>query len=166
MLLGLALLGLGACGGPEPESGVLQGINQGNQALDFTLQSLDGREVSLSSYKGSVVLVNFWATWCPPCREEIPDFEATYRHYKDEGFVVLGINAEEPQGSVQAFVTEMGMTFPVLLDKEGKVANEYRALGLPMSLLVDREGVISLRHLGYLSGDQLQEHLADLLPGP
>ena len=137
-----------------------QGINQGNRARDFTLTSLDGSDVSLSDYRGNVVLVNLWATWCGPCRAEIPDLEAAYRAHKDEGFVVLGINVEEPRKAVEPFVDDMDMTYPVLLDESGLVLKEYRGLGLPMSLLVDREGVIQVRHMGFLTGKQLESYLA------
>lgn len=147
-----------ACG--RPGSAVPQGINQGNRARDFTLTSLDGSDVSLSDYRGNVVLVNLWATWCGPCRAEIPDLEAAYRAHEDEGFVVLGINVEEPRQAVEPFVDEMDMTYPVLLDEGGQVLKEYRGLGLPMSLLVDREGVIQVRHIGFLTEKQLESYLA------
>jgi cytochrome c biogenesis protein CcmG/thiol:disulfide interchange protein DsbE len=153
-----------ACSGDDPAAS--SGISQGNRARDFTLEAVDGGQVSLSDYEGNVVLVNFWATWCSPCRDEIPSFEAAYRVYKDKGFVVLGINVEESRSAVEPFVAEMDVTFPMLLDEQGKVMNEYRALGLPMSLLVDREGVISVRHMGYLSDGQLKKYLDELLLSP
>ena len=80
------------------------GINEGNRARDFTLETLAGDEVSLSDYVGNVVLINFWATWCPPCRAEIPDLEATYRARQAAGFVVLGVNVDESRAEVQPFV--------------------------------------------------------------
>jgi peroxiredoxin len=162
-LLALAVM-ITACSGDDPAAS--SGISQGRRARDFTLEAVDGSQISLSDYEGSVVLVNFWATWCPPCRAEIPSFEAAYRVYKDEGFVVLGINIEESRSVVEPFVAEMDVSFPVLLDEQGKVMNEYRALGLPMSLLVDREGVIAVRHMGYLSDGQMKEYLDELLPRP
>jgi peroxiredoxin len=160
-LLLILALGVVACGGPG--EAVPQGVNQGNRARDFTLTSLDGSEVSLSDFEDSVVLVNFWATWCPPCRAEIPDFEEAYRNYKDDGVVVLGINVEEPHRVVEPFVDSMDMTYPVLLDERGQVMQEYRAMGLPMSLLIDQDGVIRERHMGTLSADQLESYLAKLL---
>lgn len=158
LILALAVV---ACGGPG--EAVPQGINQGNLARDFTLTSLDGSEVSLSDFEDSVVLVNFWATWCPPCRAEIPDLEEAYRAYQDDGFVVLGINVEESHKVVEPFVDSMGMTYPVLLDERGQVMQEYRARGLPMSLLVDRDGVIQQRHMGTLTADQLESYLDKFL---
>jgi peroxiredoxin len=109
-----------------------------------------------------VVLVNFWATWCPPCLAEIPDIEAAYRERAADGFVVLGVNGQEPRETVQPFVEAQGITYPILLDEQGTVAREYRVIGMPMSLLVDREGVIQARHVGYLSAAQLDRLLADI----
>ena len=160
VLLILALA-VAACGGPG--EAVPQGINQGNRARDFTLTSLDGSEVSLSDFDDSVVLINFWATWCPPCRAEIPDFEEAYRAHKDDGFMVLGINVEESHKLVEPFVNSVDMTYPVLLDERGQVMQEYRGMGLPMSLLVDKDGVIQQRHMGTLTADQLDSYLSTLL---
>ena len=145
-------------------SGKPQGVNEGIQAHDFTLKTLAGDRVSLSDYKGNVILINFWATWCPSCKAEIPDLEAAYRAHKGEGFVVLGVDLQEPRQAVERFVADMGMTYPVLLDENGSLMKEYRALGLPTSLIVDRDGVIRVRHAGSLSADQLDKYLADLLP--
>jgi peroxiredoxin len=151
-----------ACSGPG--SAVARGIAEGNLARDFTLETLDGTKVSLSDFEGNVVLVNFWATWCPPCRAEIPGFDAAYQAYKDEGFVVLGINVEESPGRVAPFVEEFQVTYPVLLDEKGKVVQEWRARGLPMSLVIDRDGVIQVRHIGFLSAQKLEEYLEGILP--
>jgi peroxiredoxin len=163
VLLILAVM-MAACSGPG--SAASQGISVGNRARDFTLESLDGGKVSLSDYRDQVVLVNLWATWCPPCRAEIPDLEAAYRAHRDEGFVVLGVNVEESVQAIEPFVTNLDMTYPVLLDERGQVMNDYRALGLPMSLLVDREGVIQERHVGILTASQLERYLSELLSGP
>ncbi len=163
MLLALAVLTV-ACTGPG--SAIPSGISEGHRARDFTLKALDGAEVSLGDYVGDVVLINFWATWCAPCRAELPGFEAAHRAHRDQGFVVLGINVQESHEVVQSFVDEMGVTYPVLLDEKGEVMKEYRILGLPASLLVDREGVIAVRHLGYLPEDKLGEYLGKSLPGP
>ena len=141
-----------------------QGVNKGNVARGFTLEMVDGDRVSLENYEGQVVLINFWATWCPPCRAEIPDLEATYLARREDGFVVLGVNVEEPRATVEQFMDEIEMTYPVLLDEGGQVLKMYRANGLPMSVLVDQEGVIQVRHVGYLTAEQLENYLADLIP--
>lgn len=160
----IAVLLLAACGGSDQNSGAPQGVNQGNQALDFTLETVDGKQVSLSDYRGQVVMINFWATWCPPCRAEIPGLEAAYREHGEHGFIILGVNVQDPAQVVAPFVDEMGMTYPVLLDINGTVVKDYRAQGLPMSLFVDREGVIRVRHVGYLSEGQLSQYLSQVLP--
>jgi peroxiredoxin len=153
---------LAACG--DAGSGELKGVNQGNQAVDFALETVYGSRAALSDYAGQVVLINFWATWCPPCRAEIPDLEAAYREHGDDGFVVLGISVEDPAHLVEPFVASMQMTYPVLLDTEGRVAKTYRVPGLPMSVIVDGEGVIQVRHVGYLSAGQLARYLDRVLP--
>jgi peroxiredoxin len=158
----LLILILSACGGEDsPQS---SGINVGSAAVDFQLEALDGTPVSLSDYRGQVVLVNLWATWCPPCRAEIPDIEEAYRARQDDGFVVLGVSVEQAHASVAPFVRAMEMTYPVLLDEAGQVYRTYRAPGLPMSLLLDEEGVIRVRHVGGMTGAQLDAYLAEVLP--
>ena len=159
--LALVVLLLAACGG---SGGGDEGIGEGQRAPDFRLESLDGSQMSLGDQRGQVVLINFWATWCAPCRAEFPDIQATYEARKDEGFVVLGVNAQEARGAVEPFVRAMGASFPILLDENGQVAKIYRPVGLPMSVLVDQEGVIQVRHVGLLSREQLDKYLADLLP--
>jgi cytochrome c biogenesis protein CcmG/thiol:disulfide interchange protein DsbE len=151
-----------ACSGPG--EAVPVGISEGNRARDFTLDTLDGRRVSLSDYEGSIVLVNLWATWCEPCRTEVPDIEAAYRAHQDEGFVVLGVDLQEPAETVKPFVNQFGITYPVLLDAKGEVMKAYRGLGLPMSVIVGQDGVIRVRHTGVLTAAQLDEYLAKIWP--
>lgn len=161
-LLAILALTLVACRAEDP--GDPQGINQGNRARDFALETLDGTQVSLKDHEGKVVLINFWATWCAPCKAEIPDIQAAYDRYRDEGFVVLGVSVEEPREVVKPFVDALGVTYPVLLDEKGQVMKTYRALGLPMSTIVDPEGVIQVRHIGYMTAAQLDSYLEQLLP--
>ncbi len=159
----LLIMSAASCaGGGDP--GDVPGINKGSVAVDFQLTDLDGQEVSLSAYRGSVVLINFWATWCPPCRAEIPDIEAAYQARRDEGFVALGVSVEQAPDHVASFVGAMGMSYPVLLDETGAVSRTYRAQGLPVSVFLDREGVIQVRHVGQLTRADLDGYLAELLP--
>lgn len=152
-----------ACGGGSGSSPA-RGIAQGKVAVDFRLQDLDGKEVALSEYQGNVVMVNFWATWCPPCRAEIPEIETAYRARREDGFVVLGVSVEQARDHVAAFVDAVGMSYPVLLDETAQVYKTYRVPGLPMSVFVDREGVIQVLHVGPLTAAQLDGYLAELLP--
>jgi len=150
----------GVIGAPGPLPAI------GAVAPDFTLKTLDGGEVSLSQFRGRPVLINFWASWCPPCRLEMPDLVRAYEAHKDEGFVLLGINLtfQDSIPDVQAFVEEFNMTFPVLLDETGEVTLDlYQLRGLPMSVFVDRTGLIAHMRIGALTGGQIDEFVADIL---
>jgi len=163
-LAGLLLITSAAscAAGGDPVS--VPGIKKGSVAVDFQLPDLDSQEVSLSDYRGSIVLINFWATWCPPCRSEIPDIEAAYQARRDDGLVVLGVSVEQAPVHVASFVEAMGMSYPVLLDETGAVSRTYRVPGLPLSVFLDREGVIQVRHVGQLTSVQLERYLSELLP--
>jgi cytochrome c biogenesis protein CcmG/thiol:disulfide interchange protein DsbE len=163
VVLGLAVvLTAGACTNSSLDAPA--GVGVGRQAPNLQLESLDGHQVSLADYAGQVVLINFWATWCPPCKEEIPAIERAYEAHRDEGFMVLGINDGEALGVVQAFAGELGITYPVLIDRRRDVAAQYRRRGLPLTVIVDRAGVIQVRHEGYLTAGQLDRYLSRLLP--
>jgi peroxiredoxin len=118
-------------------------------APDFSALDLDGQAVRLSAYRGRVVLVNLWATWCPPCREEMPSMERLHRRLKDKGFVLLAVSEDEGgKAGVKAFVEQMQVTFPVLLDPDGDVGRKYEVWGFPESFLVDRDGRVVERVIG------------------
>jgi len=134
-------------------------VGVGGPAPELALESLDGRQVSLSQYRGSVVLVNFWATWCGPCNSEIPALEAAYRANKDRGFVILGVDVGDTPQAVQAFVSNKGISYPVLLDEGGRMLVRYGGLGVPMSALVDQDGIIRERHVGGISKAKLESYL-------
>jgi peroxiredoxin len=121
----------------------------GVSASEFTLASYDGKKVSLSSYKGSLVFLSFWATWCGPCKQELPSVEALYEKLKDKGFTVLAVDLMEDTGVVGSFIKANGMTFPVLLDSDGKVGGMYDAGSIPTNYLIDRKGNILARIVGY-----------------
>jgi peroxiredoxin len=132
-------------------------------APDFTLQTPAGEEVRLSDYRGQVVLLNTWATWCPPCRAEMPDLEAYYQQHQVDGFVVLAVNSQENPDTVAAFLGEHDFTFPVLLDPEGEVMKEYGVLGLPTSFFIDRDGIMRGVWSGQLTPERLKELVNPLL---
>lgn len=115
----------------------------GAAAPDFTLTDINGNRVSLSQFRGKVVLVNFWATWCPPCREEMPSMERLYRHYSEQGMVLLAINIEENgEQAVSQFLQGNDYTFPILLDTRAEVQNAYQVFRFPETFVVDQNGVI------------------------
>jgi peroxiredoxin len=125
---------------PSPQAGFT--------APDFTLDKLGGGTVSLSDLQGQAVLVNFWATWCPPCRAEMPAIQRVYDRYRDQGFTVLAVDLQESDSQVADFAAEMGLTFPILMDRDGSVFARYRVMGLPSTFFVDRDGVIQDVALG------------------
>lgn len=137
----------------------------GEPAPDFALATPDNRQIALSDYRGKVVLVNFWATWCPSCVVEMPDYEQVYqKHGQGQGdFVVLGVNLQEEGAFAQEYAAGLGVTFPILLDQDGSVTtHQYQATGMPASFIIDRKGKIHYRHLGPMSGEVLEEKLAEL----
>ena len=137
----------------------------GDAAPDFTLTALAGQAVSLADYRGQVVLVNFWATWCPSCLSEMPDYEQVYqKHGQGQGdFMILAVNLQEEVEQVSQFTTGLGVTFPVLLDQDGQVTTrQYQATGMPASFIIDKQGHIFYRHLGPMSRDVLEAKLAEL----
>ncbi|WP_438432710.1 TlpA family protein disulfide reductase [Gorillibacterium sp. sgz500922] len=122
-----------------------EGVTKGKRAPDFQLTDLNGKTIRLSDYSGKTVLVNFWATWCPPCRIEMPHMEEFYRKYNDQDTVILGINlthTEKNLSEVQAFVSDNALTFPILYDKDGKVSDRYQITAYPTTLVVDPSGII------------------------
>lgn len=131
----------------------------GAQAPDFALRDLRGNEVRLSEYRGKTVLLTFWATWCGPCRLEMPAFEDRYQELKDDGFIVLGVNYDEPVEDVRTFRDELGLSFPLLLDPGGSVQRLYRIRGYPSSIFVDPQGVVRVIHLGLITEGQLRDYL-------
>ena len=116
-------------------------------APSFELPNLAGGRLKLSDFKGKVVMVNFWATWCPPCREEMPSMEKAYQEYKERGFAVLAVNVDKARGApVEEFIRELKLTFPVLLDPEETTKKSFGIRGLPQTVLIDRRGRVA-RHV-------------------
>jgi peroxiredoxin len=136
---------------------------QGQRAPDFSLFSLSGEPVKLSDYSGQVVLINMWATWCPPCKAEMPTIDQYYQAHMDDGFVVLAVNSQEKADSVNSFIQNAGFTFPVLLDEQATVMDQYNVLGLPTSFIIGRDGTIQHTHTGQITKDQLKQYIDPLL---
>lgn len=131
---------------PELEAGAGQipSPREGFPAPDFTLETLDGGSASLSSYRGQVVIVNLWASWCLPCRAEMPTLQKLHEANRDRGLAVLAVNStvQDTEADARAFVDEMGLTFTVLLDRDGAVSRRYLLRALPSTFIVDRGGII------------------------
>ncbi len=118
------------------------------QASDFSLPDMDGKMHRLAGYRGKVVIVNFWATWCPPCRFELPSMEKAYAIFKEKGVVMLAINVGEDSDTIFSFTADYPVTFPLLLDKSGDVINNYPVIGLPTSFIINPQGQIVYRVIG------------------
>ena len=131
-------------------------------APDFSLSSIDGRAVSLNDWRGRIRLLNFWATWCVPCREEMPEIELAYQTWQDQGFIVLSINEADDRDAVREFVQTFHPTFPVLLDRDGTAAKSYRVVGLPTSVFIDRDGVARTVKVGAMNLGYIESQLAQM----
>jgi DsbE subfamily thiol:disulfide oxidoreductase len=180
LLLGIALL-VGAVwlmeGGLTDESATnkdttavtVSGVQGGvtprldEPAPTFTLEATDGARVALADLRGRPVFVNFWASWCPPCRGEMPDIQRLADEDRDAGLVVLGVNLEEEREQVLRYGQTLGLSFPLLVDRTGAVASRYNVTGLPTSYFVDRDGVIRDRNVGPLTPRGLRSKVASIL---
>jgi thiol-disulfide isomerase/thioredoxin len=118
-------------------------------AVDFTLVDLQGRQRSLDDYIGKLVLLNFWATWCPPCRREMPSMQALYEQFHDDGLEIVALNVLEDRSTAADFIEETGYTFPVLLDADGRTATTYAIRYFPTTYVIDRNGVVLGRREGF-----------------
>ncbi len=117
-------------------------------APDFTLVNPENRKVSLKDFRGKLVFLNFWASWCTPCRDEMPAMERLYQQYKDKGFVILAVSVKDSRKDSLAFIKELKLTYPIALDPEGEVGQSYGAWGLPASYLIDPKGIVLARLWG------------------
>jgi cytochrome c biogenesis protein CcmG/thiol:disulfide interchange protein DsbE len=132
----------------------------GRPAPGFQLAALDGQPVSLGDFRGRPVIVNFWATWCEPCKQEMPALQAEAARQPD--LVVLGIDNVESAVKVRPFVEQLGLRFPILLDQDGSVVERYQVTGLPTTFFIDRSGVLRAIYRGPLTPDSLREQLAGI----
>jgi peroxiredoxin len=132
-------------GAPSP-----WGIDElvGKKAPEFTLKDMNEKTFSLSSIKGNVVLINFWATWCPPCRGEMPSLNKLYREFRDKGLIVVAVSTDRSATPVKDFLDKKPVDFPVLMDSDNKVSRQFKVFSLPTTFLLDRNGTIIHRYLG------------------
>jgi len=135
------------------------------KAPDFTLQAVGGGNLRLKEQRGQVVMLNFWATWCGPCKQEMPHLNRLYEKYKGSGFLLLGINIDDDARNAAATASKLGLAFPVLLDTDKKVSRQYDLATMPSTVIIDRDGRIRHAHLGYKDGYEqtYEQQVRDLL---
>lgn len=149
--------------GDQLDEFILPPIEVDQPAPELSLFDLDGNLVSLSDFTGQVVLLNNWATWCPPCREEMPEFNAYYQKYRDQGFQVVAIEAGQPEDQVREFVEEQGLDFVILLDPDLQSLETFQHSTLPNSFVIDRKGHLRLAWLGAINQPTLEKYITPLL---
>jgi len=137
------------------------GISIGKTAPDFQLQSLEGKSVKLSDFRGKNIVLNFWASWCPPCREEMPEFQRIYTENSDS-LVVIGVNLQESRESAEAFIKKLGITFPILLDPNAQVKDRYNVFTQPVTYFIDANGKIVDKKFGPLTTEEINEKIAKM----
>jgi peroxiredoxin len=130
---------------------------------DFTLKDINGKQVKLSDFSGREVLINTWATWCPPCKAEMPDLNAFYEKHKDSGFIILGINAGESRDLAAGFANQLNLSFPILLDSDEYVVDSLGIRDFPTSILVGRDGKIQDVQVGMFTPDMLEQKILPLI---
>ncbi|KRF18741.1 hypothetical protein ASG93_11385 [Paenibacillus sp. Soil787] len=160
----IVILGLAGFTWISHKSNSGDSLHQGSPAIDFKLKALDGIDLSLADYKGKGIILNFWGTFCKPCREEMPALESQFQKYKDKGIVVIGIDASEPQNTVSAYVKALGVHFPIVLDPGLEVANAYQANELPYSVFITPDGHISHINIGQMDEQIIEKYLKTVLP--
>ena len=170
MLLAFALL-LGAfvaaaCSDSNQEADAVNSppaAKEGRLAPNFILSDLDGNEISLSNLRGKPVIVNFWATWCPPCREEMPAIETLYQQYKYLGVEIIGIGMMENENRVREFVEEGNYNWTFAIDTKGEISWDYRVVAIPTSFFIDSQGIISSIHRGPMNTSDIEDNLKKMM---
>ncbi len=132
-------------------------------APELNLVDMAGNDVSLRDYAGSVVMVNLWATWCPPCKEEMPALQSYYQNHRSNGFVLIGANQEETLEVVQSFVADFGLTFPIWLDENYLAQRVFNTMSLPSSFVIDRDGTVRLMWVGAVSEEFLEKYVTKII---
>ena len=150
--------------GPSQRTPLAVPVQASFPAPELILSDTHGVSRSLADYRGQVVLVNLWATWCPPCKEEMPTLQAYYNEYENDGFVIIAINDGDPTADVLKFVSDYNLSFPVWLDPTYIATEEaFKTLNLPSSFVIDRNGTTRLMWVGAISRRMLEEHVTPLI---
>ncbi len=157
----LALLGYGT----TREARYIPSPLVAGRAPDFTLPRFDGGELRLSDLRGNAVFLNFWASWCPPCRAEARTLEAAWQKYRDQDVVFVGVNIQDEEPAARAFLEEFGITYPNVVDRGHRVAIDYGIWGIPETFFIDREGRITYKHVGALGWETITAKLDEALAG-
>lgn len=137
----------------------------GSRAPDFELQAASGETIRMSAYRGRPVMINFWATWCGPCRVEMPAIQNRFERHRENGLVVLAVNFDESRETVLEFGKELGLTFPLLLDPGGEIQRRFLVRGYPTTFFIDEKGVITTEHIGAMTEGLLDEYLDGIVDG-
>ena len=148
LILGLGLLAT------MPQTLHASSVGPGSSAPTFQLPAAAGSPLALGDLKGQVVLINFWASWCGPCRQEMPLLESIYKKYNKLGFTLIGVNVEPDSNAANAWLQQTPVSFPILYDKESKVSKLYDVAGMPSTVIIDRTGKVRVLHRGYKPGDE------------
>ncbi|GAA5344695.1 thiol-disulfide oxidoreductase ResA [Planifilum fimeticola] len=159
MLAMLALIGFALY-----QTGESEAVEIGQTAPDFELTTLDGKTVRLSEFRGKGVLINFWASWCKPCRDEMPAIQRVYERHRDKGLEVLGVNIAETGVTVDGFVRHLDLTFPILLDQNREVTQLYGIGPIPSSIFVSPEGKVVRKVSGQMQEGQIESMVLEILP--
>ena len=135
----------------------------GKKAPSFVAPKVGGQLVSLENYKNKLLVLNFWASWCPPCRDETPGMERIWRKYEDQGVVILGINVQDGEKEAERYISEFGVTFSNALDLDGSITVDYGVTGLPVTFFIDNDSVVTGRWVGSISEDRLDNWVSNLI---
>lgn len=162
IILGLVAVGVLSSGGQQTNYTVVPSkVNF--PAPDLTLLDLSGNKVNLSDYRLNIVLINNWATWCPPCKAEMPALQKYFNSHADQGFMLVGIDAGDPSKDVAKFIADYGLTFPILLDPNTRALAAFNNDSLPSSYVIDRQGTVVLAWTGPINREMLEKYLTPLL---
>jgi DsbE subfamily thiol:disulfide oxidoreductase len=163
LVLIVAAVAMWGTGGPSAAQSTGRPL-PGQPAKEFTLGLLDGSSLTLSEMRGELVLINFWASWCPPCEDEMPALQAISEEFRAQGVTVVGVAYDDTETDAREMISRFGLTYPVGLDAGDRISSDYGITGVPETFVVDRNGQVAYVHIGPVTAEQLRQDLANLLP--